>query len=100
MYLIKKKNLRNSLTVYNDCVSAIGYNCMTAINSKLVNSVSLLLSELNAIDRDNFYFQKLRGATQALHILTQSNNSKFEFIFTNLVPGNMRHFTTVMSVHK
>ncbi|KAF6205795.1 hypothetical protein GE061_019969 [Apolygus lucorum] len=44
--------------------------------------------------------KKLKGTTEALHLLTKSNNSRFEFIFTNLVSGNTRHFTSVMGVHK
>lgn len=76
---------------------AIGYSCMNTINTKMVNSVS----KINCLIKNYFkIFQKLRGTTQALHILTLSNNSRFEFIFTNLVPGNMRHFTSVMGVHK
>ena len=38
--------------------------------------------------------------TEALHILTKSNNTRFEFIFTNLIAGNSRHFTSVMGIHK
>ncbi|EFA11133.1 Bardet-Biedl syndrome 5 protein homolog [Tribolium castaneum] len=60
---------------------SIGFNCVVTINTKVVNS-------------------KLRGTTQALHILTSSNGTRFEFIFTNLVPGSTRHFTSVMGVHK
>lgn len=33
-------------------------------------------------------------------MLVISDGTRFEFIFTNLVPGNMRHFTSVMGVHK
>ncbi|KAF5292903.1 hypothetical protein FQR65_LT11155 [Abscondita terminalis] len=54
---------------------SIGYNCITTINTKIVNS-------------------KLRGTTQALYIMTISSGSRYEFIFTNLVPGSMRHFTS------
>uniref|UniRef100_T1JKG0 BBSome complex member BBS5 PH domain-containing protein n=1 Tax=Strigamia maritima TaxID=126957 RepID=T1JKG0_STRMM len=54
---------------------------------------------------------KLRGTTEALYILTKSNSTRFEFIFTNLViptnfnklilvPGNNRLFATVASVDK
>ncbi|XP_033103226.1 Bardet-Biedl syndrome 5 protein homolog [Anneissia japonica] len=43
---------------------------------------------------------KLRGPTDALYILTKCNNTRFEFIFTNLVPGSPRLFTTVMAVQK
>ncbi|KAJ8936210.1 hypothetical protein NQ314_012459 [Rhamnusium bicolor] len=60
---------------------AIGFGCIISINTKMVNS-------------------KLRGTTQALQILTTSNGTRYEFIFTNLVPGNMRHFTSIMGVHK
>ncbi|XP_045111701.1 Bardet-Biedl syndrome 5 protein homolog [Portunus trituberculatus] len=44
--------------------------------------------------------QKLRGLTEALYILTKANNTRFEFIFTNLVPGTPRLFTSVMGVYK
>jgi hypothetical protein len=47
-----------------------------------------------------YSFQQLRGVTEALHILTKANNTRFEFIFTNLIAGNSRHFTSVMGVHK
>ncbi|KAL3290237.1 hypothetical protein HHI36_023591 [Cryptolaemus montrouzieri] len=60
---------------------SIGLNCIMSINSKEVNS-------------------RLRGIAQALHMLTLSNRTRFEFIFTNLVPGSMRHLTTVSGVHK
>ncbi|XP_071491854.1 BBSome complex member BBS5-like [Diadema antillarum] len=43
---------------------------------------------------------KLRGPTEALYLLTKCNNTRFEFIFTNLVPGSPRLFTTVISVHR
>lgn len=33
---------------------------------------------------------KLRGQTEALYILTRWNSTYFEFMFTNLVPGNFR----------
>ena len=44
--------------------------------------------------------QKLRGQTEALYILTKSNNTRFEFIFTNVVPGSPRLFTSVIAVHR
>jgi hypothetical protein len=77
------------LTVYVSSVctctthlsAAIGYNCVLNITSKTVNS-------------------KLRGVTEALYILTKCNNTRFEFIFTNLVPGNPRLFTSVIGVYK
>lgn len=48
----------------------------------------------------SFFFQKLRGQTEALYILTKSNNTRFEFIFTNVVPGSPRLFTSVIAVHR
>ncbi|XP_077294219.1 Bardet-Biedl syndrome 5 protein [Arctopsyche grandis] len=59
----------------------IGYNCFLSVTTKVVRSA-------------------LRGTAEALYILTTYNNSRYEFIFTNLIPGNMRHFTSVMGVHK
>lgn len=47
-----------------------------------------------------FPFQKLRGQTEALYILTKCNNTRFEFIFTNVVPGSPRLFTSVIAVHR
>lgn len=76
-------NLRliwHSLTITRISLS-IGLNCIISATTKIVNS-------------------KLRGTTEALHLLTKSNNARFEFIFTNLVLGNTRHFTSVMGVHK
>ncbi|GLH13244.1 Bardet-Biedl syndrome 5 protein-like protein [Gryllus bimaculatus] len=60
---------------------SIGYNCIITTAVRTVNS-------------------KLCGTTEALHILTKGNNSRFEFIFTNLVLGNARHLTSIMGVHK
>ncbi|KAG2459295.1 BBS5 protein, partial [Polypterus senegalus] len=44
--------------------------------------------------------KKLRGQTEALYILTKCNNTRFEFIFTNVVPGSPRLFTSVIAVHR
>ncbi|CAH1118970.1 unnamed protein product, partial [Phaedon cochleariae] len=60
---------------------SIGHNCILSTSTKVVNS-------------------KLKGTTQALQLLTISNGTRYEFIFTNLIPGNTRHFTSVMEVHK
>ncbi|CAL4167474.1 unnamed protein product, partial [Meganyctiphanes norvegica] len=60
---------------------SVGFNCIINITSKTVNS-------------------KLRGVTEALYILTKANNTRFEFIFTNLVPGTPRLFTSVIGVYK
>ena len=62
-------------------ISAIGYNCVLNVTSKTVNS-------------------KLRGVTEALYILTKCNHTRFEFIFTNLVPETPRLFTSVIGVFK
>ena len=60
---------------------AIGYNTVLNITSKIVNS-------------------KLRGTTEALYILTKCNRTRFEFIFTNLIPDTPRLFTSVIGVYK
>ncbi|XP_064614147.1 Bardet-Biedl syndrome 5 protein-like [Liolophura sinensis] len=60
---------------------SIGYLCVISISTKTANS-------------------KLRGTTEALYVLTKCNNTRFEFIFTNLIPGTPRLFTTVIAVHR
>ncbi|XP_012561842.2 Bardet-Biedl syndrome 5 protein homolog isoform X1 [Hydra vulgaris] len=60
---------------------SIGYNCVSNIAVKTAVS-------------------KLRGQTDALYVLTKCNNTKFEFIFTSLVPGSPRLFSTVLSVFR
>ncbi|XP_076060731.1 Bardet-Biedl syndrome 5 protein isoform X1 [Oratosquilla oratoria] len=60
---------------------SVGYNCIINVTTKTVNS-------------------KLRGLTEALYILTKANNTRFEFIFTNLVPSTSRLFTSVIGVYK
>lgn len=60
---------------------SVGYNCVINIMVRSAQS-------------------KLRGTTDALYILTKCNNTRFEFIFTCLVPGSPRLFTTVISVHR
>ncbi|XP_051705403.1 BBSome complex member BBS5 isoform X3 [Oryctolagus cuniculus] len=60
---------------------SIGYNCILNITTRIANS-------------------KLRGQTEALYILTKCNSTRFEFIFTNLVPGSPRLFTSVIAVHR
>ncbi|XP_072042114.1 BBSome complex member BBS5-like [Amphiura filiformis] len=60
---------------------SVGYNCVVNIVVRSAQS-------------------KLRGQTDALYILTKCNNTRFEFIFTCLVPGSPRLFTTVISVHR
>ncbi|XP_077978117.1 BBSome complex member BBS5-like [Glandiceps talaboti] len=60
---------------------SVGYNCIVNVTTRVANS-------------------KLRGQTEALYILTRCNNTRFEFIFTNLVPGSPRLFTSVIAVHR
>ncbi|KAG5875819.1 hypothetical protein JTB14_008133 [Gonioctena quinquepunctata] len=60
---------------------SIGFNCLISTSTKVVNS-------------------RLKGTTQALQLLAMSHGTRYEFIFTNLIPGNTRHFTSVMGVHK
>jgi len=61
---------------------SIGLNTVLNINKKFASS-------------------KLRGGeTEALYLLTKFNNTKFEFIFTNLIPGSPKLYTTVYSVHR
>uniref|UniRef100_A0A8C6Q5L1 Bardet-Biedl syndrome 5 protein homolog n=1 Tax=Nothobranchius furzeri TaxID=105023 RepID=A0A8C6Q5L1_NOTFU len=60
---------------------SVGYNTIINITTRTANS-------------------KLRGQTEALYILTKSNNTRFEFIFTNLVLGSPRLFTSVIAVHR
>lgn len=90
---------------------AVGYNCIINITTRTANSVSHLPScsftsesHFNSPCRwcqiPSFFSQKLRGQTEALYILTKSNNTRFEFIFTNVVPGSPRLFTSVIAVHR
>ena len=61
--------------------SAIGFNSVIDIRTRSAKS-------------------KLRGSTEALYILCRCNNTRFEFIFTNLVPDNPRLFTSVFAVQR
>nr|XP_060634695.1 Bardet-Biedl syndrome 5 protein isoform X2 [Anolis sagrei ordinatus] len=60
---------------------SVGYNCFVNTTTRTANS-------------------KLRGQTEALYILTKCNNTRFEFIFTNVVPGSPRLFASVIAVHR
>ena len=60
---------------------SIGYNAVLSINIRTANS-------------------RLRGNTQALYVMTKYNNSRFEFVFTNLVRQSPRLFTTVQTVYR
>ncbi|XP_076471311.1 BBSome complex member BBS5-like [Babylonia areolata] len=58
---------------------SIGFNCVINISTRTAQS-------------------KLRGTVEALYVLCKCNNTRFEFIFTNLIPGSPRLFTSVISV--
>ncbi|GFR91599.1 Bardet-Biedl syndrome 5 protein homolog [Elysia marginata] len=60
---------------------SIGFNCVIGLSTRTAQS-------------------KLRGAVEALYILCKCNSTRFEFIFTNLVPGSPRLFTSIISVQK
>merc|ERR1719171_2273956 len=60
---------------------SIGFNCISSVNIRLVNS-------------------KLRGNSQAMFVMTRFNQTRFEFIFTSLVKNSPRLFTTVQAVFK
>jgi len=60
---------------------SIGYNCVLNVNVKTAVS-------------------KLRGQTEALYVLTKCNNTRFEFIFTSLIPGSPRLFSSILSVFR
>ncbi|XP_026500232.1 Bardet-Biedl syndrome 5 protein homolog [Vanessa tameamea] len=60
---------------------SIGLNCFLSTNTKIVNS-------------------GLRGTTQALYVLAGYRTNKYEFVFTNLSPNCVRHYTSVVGVHK
>ncbi|ESO82176.1 hypothetical protein LOTGIDRAFT_207456 [Lottia gigantea] len=60
---------------------SIGFNCVINISTKTANS-------------------KLRGTSEALYVLTKCNSTRFEFIFTNLIAGSPRLFTSVIAVHR
>ncbi|XP_041982910.1 Bardet-Biedl syndrome 5 protein homolog [Aricia agestis] len=42
----------------------------------------------------------LRGTTQALQLLAGCGGNQYEFVFTNLAPNCVRHYTSVIGVHK
>ncbi|XP_050070441.1 Bardet-Biedl syndrome 5 protein homolog [Anopheles maculipalpis] len=69
-----------SVTSYRFSLS-IGYSCILTMNTKTVVS-------------------KVRGTTQALYILSVGSNSRFEFIFTNLMATNTKHFASIFDVYR
>mmetsp|Transcript_45498 Transcript_45498/g.99081 ORF Transcript_45498/g.99081 Transcript_45498/m.99081 type:complete len:349 (+) Transcript_45498:212-1258(+) len=60
---------------------SVGYSAVISINIRTANS-------------------RLRGNTQALYVMTKYNDSRFEFVFTNLVRSSPRLFTTVQAVYR
>ncbi|CAJ0941154.1 unnamed protein product, partial [Mesorhabditis belari] len=60
---------------------SIGYSTVNGISAKKANS-------------------KIRGEVESLYIMAKAPSTRFEFIFTALNPGNVRLFTTVMSIHR
>ncbi|XP_022181701.1 Bardet-Biedl syndrome 5 protein homolog isoform X1 [Myzus persicae] len=76
-------NLRaiwHSMTLARISLS-IGYNCIQDISTRIVNS-------------------RLKGITEAIYIQAKYNGLRYEFVFTNLIPGNTRHFTSFIGVFK
>lgn len=43
---------------------------------------------------------RIRGNTEALYMLTTTPKQRFEFIFTDLMIGNQKHFTSIFDVYK
>lgn len=45
-------------------------------------------------------FQRLKGITEAIYLQAKYSGLRYEFVFTNLIPGNTRHFTSFIGVYK
>ncbi|KAG7309428.1 hypothetical protein JYU34_005397 [Plutella xylostella] len=60
---------------------SIGLNTVLSTSTKIVSS-------------------GLRGTTQALYVLAAQKNNRYEFIFTNLSPSCVRHYTAVVGAHR
>eukprot|EP01029_Cantina_marsupialis_P014370 TRINITY_DN3173_c0_g1_i1.p1 TRINITY_DN3173_c0_g1~~TRINITY_DN3173_c0_g1_i1.p1 ORF type:complete len:352 (+),score=54.05 TRINITY_DN3173_c0_g1_i1:28-1056(+) len=67
------RNVRTNLS--------IGYSCVQSITIRTVDS-------------------RLRGTTQALYVMTKDKGHCYEFIFTSLVRGSPRLFTTIQAVYR
>uniref|UniRef100_A0A8C2NB88 Bardet-Biedl syndrome 5 protein homolog n=1 Tax=Capra hircus TaxID=9925 RepID=A0A8C2NB88_CAPHI len=73
----------------------------------LVTNLRIIWHSL-ALPRDNLSlcftcflnYCRLSSQTEALYVLTKCNNTRFEFIFTNLVPGSPRLYTSLIAVHR
>jgi len=66
---------------YSKTNISVGYNCVVNITIKSTTS-------------------RLKGSTQALFVLTRFNNTRFEFIFTNMGNNKPKLFTTLQLVHR
>ena len=83
---------RGSLTVTNLRIIWVSHrNPRTNLSIGLDSVSSIMIRTANS---------QLRGATQALYLMTKFNSSRFEFIFTSLVKASPRLFTTVQSVFR
>jgi Bardet-Biedl syndrome 5 protein len=60
---------------------SVGYSCIQTITIRSAPS-------------------KLRSRAQALYLMTKSDSLRFEFIFTSLVAGSPRLFTTIQAVFR
>ena len=87
---------------------SIGYNAVVSINIRTANSRLRGNTQANpaataAATRTQSNpgpHPNLRGDSQALYVMTKFNNSRFEFVFTNLVRQSPRLFTTVQAVYR
>ena len=87
---------------------SIGYNAVVSINIRTANS--RLRGNTQATPTATAAATRTRptpdphpnmlGDTQALYVMTKFNNSRFEFVFTNLVRQSPRLFTTVQAVYR
>ena len=87
---------------------SIGYNAVVSINIRTANS--RLRGNTQATPAATAAATRTRpspdphpnllGDTQALYVMTKFNNSRFEFVFTNLVRQSPRLFTTVQAVYR
>ena len=87
---------------------SIGYNAVVSINIRTANSrlrgntqatptaTAAATRTLSNPDSN----PNPRRDTQALYVMTKFNNSRFEFVFTNLVRQSPRLFTTVQAVYR
>ena len=87
-------------------MTAVGYSCILNITTKTVNSklrgvteALYLLTKCNHTRYCNVLYCTVLYCT-VLCYMTKCNDTRFEFIFTNLLPGSPRLFTSVIGVYK